>query len=427
MPRSTQGGCNEYVDLSRRSFLGVGGAALAASAAVPAWLPRVAFAREGAVPRDILVSLFLRGGADGLTLCVPHGDPDYYTARPTINIPHPDSNDADRAVDLDGFFGLSQAMSPLTTAYDDGKLLFVHATGSVDETRSHFDAMHFMEVGKARDPSLFTGWVGRHLLTVPPLDDQAAIRAIGISTGLQRQLVGAPKALPFPDLNESSLNGPEYSKDARLQIIDDMYRRGPELLRTSAENTISTMSLLDAIDFVNYQPANGAVYPDSYFGYSLKSTAALIKAQVGVEAISLDIGGWDTHEQQQPRDGYMAFLMQELAAAMAAFHLDVIGEGLPVTLVAMSEFGRVVAENGSQGTDHGHGNVMMLMGNNITGGRVLSEWPGLHPDLLHQQQDLAITIDYRDILAEIVQNRLANTDLDFVFPEFTPTFRGVTM
>lgn len=426
MSRSTQGGCNEYADLSRRSFLGVGGAALAAGAVVPAWLPRIAFAREGAVPRDILVSLFLRGGADGLTLCVPHGDPDYYTARPNINIPHPDSGDPARAVDLDGFFGLPQAMSSLTTAYDDGKLLFVHATGSVDETRSHFDAMHFMEVGKARDPSLYTGWVGRHLITVPPLDDQAAIRAIGISTGLQRHLVGAPKALPFPDLNESSLNGPAPTKDARLQSIDDMYQRAPELLRTSAENTISTMQLLDAIDFANYQPANGAVYPESYFGYSLKSAAALIKAQVGVEAISLDIGGWDTHESQQPRDGYMAYLMQELSASMAAFHLDVIGEGLPVTLVAMSEFGRVVAENGSEGTDHGHGNVMMLMGNHISGGRVLSQWPGLHPDLLFQHQDLAITIDYRDILAEVVQNRLANPDLGFVFPDYTPTFRGVT-
>jgi len=429
MKNGKPGGCNEYHDLSRRNFLGVSGAALAASATVPAWLPRIAYAREGGPPRDVLVSIFLRGGADGLTLCVPYGDPEYYTARPLLNIPRPDSGDPNRAVDLDGFFGLPQAMSALTTAYEDGKLLFVHASGSVDESRSHFDAMHFMEVGKARDPDLYTGWVGRHLISVPPLDEQAAIRAIGISSGLQRHLVGAPKSLPVPDMSDVGLSGRWETRDARLESINDMYRKAPTLLRASAENTTNTMALLDAIDFAGYQPANGAVYPESYFGYSLKSAAALIKAQVGVEAVSLDLGGWDTHEQQQPHTGYMALLMQDLAAGMAAFHLDVIGEGLPVTLAAMSEFGRVVAENGSEGTDHGHGNVMMVMGNRIAGGQVMlgdGVWPGLHPDQLWQGQDLDITIDYRDILAEIVQNRLAGTDLDFVFPDYTPTFRGVT-
>lgn len=426
MNNGKPGGCNEYLHLSRRNFLGISGAALAAGAVAPAWLPRIAYARGGGPPRDVLVSVFLRGGADGLSLCVPHGDPDYYAARPLLNIPPPDSGDPDRAVDLDGFFGLCQAMSPLTTAYADGKLLFVHATGSVDESRSHFDAMHFMEVGKARDPRLFTGWVGRHLLSVPPLNDQAVIRAIGISTGLQRHLVGAPKALPVPDMDDVGLSGRPETRDERLATIDEMYTKAPELLRASAENTINTMALLDAIDFAGYQPANGAVYPESYFGYSLKSAAALIKAQVGVEAVSLDLGGWDTHEQQQPRDGYMALLMQDLAAGLSAFHLDVVGEGLPVTLVAMSEFGRVVAENGSLGTDHGHGNVMMLLGGHIAGGRVLTQWPGLHPELLYQGQDLDITIDYRDVLAEIVQNRLAGTDLGFVFPDYEPTFRGVT-
>lgn len=426
MTSNKNGGCTEYLDLSRRNFLGIGAGAVAAGAIAPLWLPRIAYARSGATPRDVLISVFLRGGADGLTLCVPHGDEDYYSARPQINIPRPDSGDPARAVDLDGFFGLPQAMAPLTDAYANGKLLLVHATGSVDETRSHFDAMHFMEVGKPRDPALYTGWVGRHLITVPPLDDEAAVRAIGISTGLQRHLVGAPRALPFPDLDDSGLNGRPQTRDERLAAIGDMYERGPDLLRGSAENTINTMALLDAIDFANYQPANGAVYPESYFGYSLKSAAALIKAQVGVEAVSLDLGGWDTHESQQPREGYMAYLMADLAQTLAAFHLDVIGEGLPVTLVTMSEFGRVVAENGSQGTDHGHGNVMMLMGNNIAGGQVMADWPGLHPDLLFQGQDLEITIDYRDILAEVVQNRLANADLGFVFPDFDPTFRGVT-
>ncbi|MBK7403334.1 MAG: DUF1501 domain-containing protein [Phycisphaerales bacterium] len=426
MPRPC--GCTEYLDVSRRQFLGLGGAAALSAALAPAWLPRVSYARPGRpTARDILVSIFLRGGADGLTLCVPHGDPDYYNARPTINIPRPDGGDQFAATDLDGFFGLAPAMASLLQPYLAGHLLFVHATGSVDTTRSHFDAMHFMEVGKPRDPALFTGWIGRHLLTVPPLDADALVRAIGVSNGLPRSLVGAPRSLPFPDLDDSSLNGREETKDERLEAIGDMYGHAGSLLRASAESTINTLALLDAIDFAGYIPAHGAVYPDSEFGYSLKCCAALIKARVNVEALTLDLGSWDTHESQGPRDGYMAYLMADFAGALAAFHLDVITDGPDVTLAAMSEFGRVVAENGSRGCDHGHGNVMMLMGRHIAGGRVLSQWPGLNPDLLYEGQDLAITIDYRDILAEIVQNRLANSDLPFVFPDFTPTFRGVTL
>ena len=425
MHQSKACGCGEYRDLSRRDFLSLSGAA-AIMAAAPAWLPRVAFSKSGGPPRDILVSIFLRGGADGLTLVVPHGDPFYYSARPTINIPQPDSGHQHAAADLDGFFGLAPAMTPLLDAYSAGHLLFVHATGSVDETRSHFDAMHFMEVGKPRDPLLFTGWVGRHLLSIPPLNEEAAVRAIGISPGLQRQLVGGPKALPFPDLDDASLNGRWETRDERLDVIRTLYDRSSDLLRQSAENTANTMAILEAIDFAGYVPADGAVYPDSHFGYSLKSAAALIKANVGVEAIALDVGGWDTHEGQGPRDGYMAYLMNDLALAIAAFHRDVIGQGLPVTLAAMSEFGRVVNENGSLGTDHGHGNAMLVMGNRIAGGRVLANWPGLSRDQLWQGQDLQITIDYRDILAELVQNRLANQDLAFVFPDFTPTFRGIT-
>ncbi len=427
MHTSPSAGCTEYMQVSRRNFLAAGGAAAMVSGA-PIWLPRIAYATDSrSADRDILISIFCRGGADGLTLCVPHGDPAYYDARPTINIPRPDSGDQFAATDLDGFFGLAPAMTPLTEAYLAGDLLFVHATGSTDQTRSHFDAMHFMEVGKPRDPSLFTGWTGRHLLSVPPLDSNAVIRAIGIAPGLQRALAGAPLTLPFPDLSDSGLNGRWQTKEDRLNAIAEAYNSAPDILKNAASNTLNTMSLLEQIDFANYQPANGAIYPETYFGYSLKSTAALIKAQVGVEAVNLDLGGWDTHDTQGPRDGYMAQLMGDLAQSLAAFYRDVISDNKNVSLVTMSEFGRVVAENGSLGTDHGHGNVMMLMGKHFSGGRVLANWPGLDPDLLYEGQDLDITIDYRDILAEVVQNRLGNTNLDFVFPDFTPTFRGITI
>ncbi len=174
-------------------------------------------------------------------------------------------------------------------------------------------------------------------------------------------------------------------------------------------------------------PAGGAVYPGGSFGAALRSTAALIRADMGVEAVQIDIGGWDTHSAQGPVNGGMAATMLQLAQAIGAFHADMNGAGRinNVTLVATSEFGRVARENASQGTDHGHGNVMLVMGGAVRGGRVLSIWPGLAPGQLYQGQDLHVTIDYRDILAETVLRRLGNTNLDLVFPGFTPTMRGV--
>src|SRR5262249_16364230 len=184
-------------------------------------------------------------------------------------------------------------------------------------------------------------------------------------------------------------------------------------------------------DFLHYQPANGAVYPaggSGTLGYSMKATAALIKADVGVEAVAIDVSGWDTHNNQGSRVGAMADLMTKLSNTLAAFHLDVLtgSTSRNVTVVVMSEFGRRFVENASFGLDHGHGNVMMLLGNHISGGRVLTQWPGLAPNQLFQGLDLQVTIDFRDILAEIVQMRLGNTNLGYVFPGYTPTFRGVT-
>jgi uncharacterized protein (DUF1501 family) len=186
---------------------------------------------------------------------------------------------------------------------------------------------------------------------------------------------------------------------------------------------------LSAIGIGSYQPSAGAVYPTSSFGTALRSTAALIRADVGVEAVHIDVGGWDTHNAQGPATGGMANTMRSLADAIAAFHADMVGSSRigRLTLVVMSEFGRRAQENGSQGTDHGHGNVMFVLGGSATGGRVLTQWPGLTAPQLYQGQDLQVTIDYRDILAEIVSRRLGNSQLDVVFPGYTPTFRGAVV
>jgi uncharacterized protein (DUF1501 family) len=394
---------------------------------VPAWLPRVTYAQSESTDRDVLVSIFLRGGADGLTLVPPFGEAAYYSLRPTIAIPRPDSGSTTPAVNLDGFFGLPTAMSALLPAYQAGNLLVVHATGSTDPTRSHFDAQFYMEIGKPGDKNVVTGWLGRHLATKPPAKPDAALRALAFAFGLPQTLVGAPDTLPIPDPANFGLSGNSSTRNQRLAWLGNAYLAERDPLKTAAANTQRTMTTLASLNIGGYVPAGGAVYPAGSFGAALRSTAALIRADMGVEAVQIDIGGWDTHSAQGPLTGGMANLMTQFAQAIAAFHADMNGAGRlgRLTLVAMSEFGRVARENGSQGTDHGHGNVMFVMGGAVRGNRVMTIWPGLAAGQLYQNQDLNITIDYRDILAEIVIRRLNNTNLDLVFPSYTPSLRGV--
>jgi uncharacterized protein (DUF1501 family) len=428
-------GCSEYNELSRRQFLTdtAGASSMAViAAAFPSWLPKVVLAESYDSTRDVIISIFLRGGADGLSLCVPFGDANYYTSRPTIAIPRPDSTaTATRGIALDNFFALPRAMQGLFPAYQAGNLLVVHATGSVDSTRSHFDAQKFMEVGKPRDPGIVTGWLGRHLASVPPMRTDAPLRALGFASGLQKTLVGAPKTLPMADPTTFGLSGATATRTERMAWLKSEYGPAPEPLRSSALDALNTLELLRLINFTGYTPANGAVYPATTFGRAMRSAAALVKADVGIEAAQIDVGGWDTHSAQDPVNagGSMYNTMQGVANALGAFHADVIAgtQATNVTVVMISEFGRNVRENSARGTDHGRGNAMFVMGRNIAGGRVYAfNWPGLARENLQDGQDLKVTLDHRDILAEIVKNRLGNQNVGLVFPDFVPTFRGVT-
>jgi uncharacterized protein (DUF1501 family) len=420
--------CKEYNELSRRSFVSAAAASPLIAWAFSGALPRVALAKSArGSMRDVIVSIYLRGASDGLTMCVPHADDDYYAARPQLAIPRPNSGSANAAINLDGFFGLPPAMQPLLPAYLDGRLLFVHACGSTDPSRSHFEAQRYMEVGVPRT-STATGWLGRHLASVSPLDPDAPLRGVGISTALQQTLVGGPLTIPVSNIAAFDLTGNGSTLAARRAALADMYAASGAPLAAVAATTIDTISLLDAISFETYVPANGATYPATNFGTAMKSAAALIKAQAGVEAIAVDIGGWDTHNAQgNTGNGALALLMSQLAGSMGAFYADMNGSpNLGYTVVAMSEFGRRVSENASQGTDHGHGNAMLVMGTCVTGGRVLANWPGLAVPNRFEGLDLQVTTDYRDVLAEIVQRRLGNANLDVVFPNHTSVFHGVT-
>lgn len=420
-------GCQEYNELSRRQFIGAS-AGLSALAFFPDWLPKIVMSKAYASNRDVIVSVFMRGGADGLSLCAPFADANYYTSRTTIAIPRPDSSAATKGINLDNFFMFPQAMAGLVPAYLASDLLVVHAAGQTNNSRSHFDAQRYMEVGKPVDPALVTGWLGRHLASIPPLKPDAPLRALGIASGLQKTLVGAPKTLPIADPTNYTIGGSSTTQAARLNFMKADYAAADEPVRSAALDATNTVDLLKTVGFSTYKPANGAVYPTSSFGRALRSVAALIKSDVGIEAAQVDIGGWDTHSAQDPLAGSMFRTMQDFSNSLGAFYADVQSAGAyNVTLVAFSEFGRNVRENGSNGTDHGRASALFAMGKGIAGGRVLTKnWPGLAKENLDSGQDLKVTIDYRDILSEIVQNRLGNTNLGFIFPTWTPSMLGIT-
>lgn len=412
----------------RRQFLGRSLIGAAAVASAPAWLPRVSFAGPGGGPvRDTLVVVFLRGGADGLTLCVPYGDGELYNRRPTLAVLPP--GQVDGATNLDGFFGLAPASVPLLPAYQNGHLAFVHASGLSDPSRSHFDMQKWMEFGVtgAQSTGVSTGWVGRYMQTIAPAG-AGLLRGLGIGSILPRSFSGAPASMAVPNPGAFTIAGTASTAAARRAVIEAEYAGEPAPMGAAALNTFATMDLLGQIDFANYVPANGAVYPATTFSQGLKSAAALIKAQVEVECIEIDSNGWDLHSSLGPITGSMATKMGELAGGLSAFYAD-INDGAStlqrVTLVAMTEFGRRAAQNGSSGADHGHGGCMIVMGGHVNGGQVMRIWPGLATSSL-DNGDLAITIDYRDILSEILADRMSCTSLGTVFPGWIPTMRGIT-
>ena len=422
-------GCQEYNTLSRRHFVMNAAGAAVFTAAIPDWLPRVVLA-PAASSRDIIVYVFMRGGADALSLCVPWGDTNYYAGRSTIAIPRPDASGTAKATALDAtMWGFPPGMLGLLPSYQSSQLLVIQGAGLTYNSRSHFDAQRFIEFGKAADPSISTGWLGRHLATVPPLNTAATLRALSISQGMPNAMEGAPKTLPIPDPTNYVLGGSSTTRAARQVWLNTDFGVTEEPVRSAALDAATTLSLLASLNIGAYAPSNGATYPNSSFGRGMRATAALIKADVGVEAIQVDIGGWDTHQTENPLNGYLNTVMSDFSNSLGAFWADVLqGSGNNnVTLVAMSEFGRNVRENGSQGTDHGRGSCMFVMGKQITGGRVFTKnWQPLARENLADGQDVMVNVDHRDVLAEIVKNRLGNSNLDLIFPGYTPTFQGVT-
>ena len=400
--------------LSRRVFLKNGGLAFVSLGFAPSFLARTAAA--AAPRRRVLVAIFQRGAVDGLNMIVPFGERDYYAARPSIAIPRPGGG-ADSALDLDGFFGLHPRLAPLKPLWDARQLAIVHASGSPDETRSHFDAQDYMETATPGVKSTRDGWLSRYLHA----KEHAAatpFRAVALAPQLPRALRGSEPALAIGQIGQFGVRGGQ-SSDAMQASFEAEYAAAAEsVLQQTGREAFDAVRMLRAANPQQYTPANGAEYPRSAYGDALRQIAQLIKADVGLEVAFAESGNWDHHVNEGAATGQLATRLDDLARGIAALVRDLGDRMADVVVLTMSEFGRAVAENGSRGTDHGHGNAMMVIGGGVRGGRVYGRWPGLAPEQRYERRDLAVTTDFRSVFAEVVQGHLGLENPRVVFPGF---------
>ena len=411
------------MSITRRIFLKNGALAIVGSAAVPAFLTRAVFGSETlSGGKKKFVVIFQRGAADGLNIVVPHGESAYYSMRPTINIPRP-RNGAESALDLDGFFGLHPAMSAFQPLWQQKHLAIVHACGSPDNTRSHFDAQDYMESGTPGVKSTEDGWLNRCLHESSISGSSAApaspFRAVALGGSLPRILTGSVPAVAMGNIADFGVGGNNPAAIPMSNTFESMYAQSVDaVLHGTGNETFEAVKMLKSADPTRYQPARGANYPRGRFGDSLRQTAQLLKANLGVEVAFTDVGGWDHHVNEGSTQGQLANLLREFSQSLAAFWIDLGDMAEDVVIVTMSEFGRTARENGNRGTDHGHANVMFVLGGPVRGGRIYGQWPGLGQGQLYEGRDLAITTDFRRVLGEAVYRHTGNHDLGIVFPGF---------
>jgi uncharacterized protein (DUF1501 family) len=408
---------------SRRYFLKQGGIGLVGLSTMPAFLQQ-AVALTPTDSKKQLVVLFQRGAADGLNIVVPFGEPNYYRMRPTIAIPQPRRGTGDTVVDLDGFFGLHPGLAALSPLFQKNQLAIVHAAGSPDPTRSHFDAQDYMESGTPGVKATEDGWLDRAIGTVPE-EHASPFRAVAMGPNLPRMLQGSTGAVAIPDLRQFKVQ-PQSAAMANVAEggFEAMYSQSVDrALHGTGAETFEAIDLLRKIDTTKYPPDNGADYPKSAVGQRLQQIGVMIKANIGAEVLFLDCGGWDNHVNEGGAQGQLANLLKDLGQSLAAFHQDMGDRMADVVVVTMSEFGRTAKENGNRGTDHGHANCMFVMGGDVQGGRVYGKWPGLADHQLNEGRDLALTTDFRTVVGEILNKHLGVKDLGPVFPGFDSSSR----
>jgi uncharacterized protein (DUF1501 family) len=418
---------------SRRIFLRHGAMAIVSLGFAPGFLARIA--AESARRRKLLIVVFQRGAVDGLNMVVPFGESEYYRVRPNIGIARPGGDGG--AIDLDGFFGLHPRMAAFKPLWDRRLLAIVHASGSPDSTRSHFDAQDYMESATPGVKSTADGWLNRYLAGTqnreprPGNRERAAagnpLRGIALTRQMPRALQGRAPALAMGSTEEFAV-----ADMSAATSFEELYAAAKQDsdLRGAAGEAFDAMKMLARKTSGTCRPDNGAAYPRSPFGQALQEIARLAKYDVGLEIAFAESTQWDHHVNEGAATGQIANRLDDFSRGIAALAQD-LGDRMGDTVIlTMSEFGRAVAENGNRGTDHGHGNAMFVIGGGVNGGRVLGRWPGLRESDRFEGRDLAVTTDFRDVFAEIVMKHLGadRQTAARVFPGFAldaARFRGV--
>jgi uncharacterized protein (DUF1501 family) len=405
------------MQMKRRFFLHKGALAVAGTTAMPNFLVRSVLAQTGGAPGQRLVVIFQRGAADGLNVVVPYREKNYYAMRPSIAIPQ------NQVLDLDGFFGLHPSLAAFKPLYEQGQLAIVHACGSPDMSRSHFDAQDYMESGTPGVKNTDDGWLNRALQAEDGCNcarhnqEHTAFRALALGADVPRTLAGKIPAIAISNVNSFTVAGRGPTLSPAASAFEAMYAdSGDKIFHAAGDETFEAVKMLRAANPAQYTLAAGVNYPNTEFGNNMRQIAQLLKANLGVEAAFTDLNGWDTHQNQGSVNGQLANRLSDFSASIAAFWRDLGDEAGNVTLVTMSEFGRTARENGTGGTDHGHANAMFVLGGQVKGGKVYGKWPGLENEQLNQGRDLALTTDFRQVLGEVVTHTLGAENLEIVFP-----------
>ena len=411
------------VTMDRRFFLktsGIGLASFGFMAAAPDFLHHFASAQTKSAfgKKKVLVTIFQRGAVDGLNMIVPHGDPEYYDLRRSIAVPQPGKTEG--AIDLDGHFGLHPSMQPLERFWKSNQFAVIHAAGSPDNTRSHFDAQDYMESGTPGVKGTRDGWLNR-ALQATATKEESPFRAVSMTQSLPRALYGKAPSVAMTNLSDFTIKAGLYTTDLKGGFEGLYEQNAKDSLGETGKETFEAVNFLRSANPAQYSPENGAVYPNTEFGRSMTQIAQLIKAGVGLEMAFTDTGReirWDTHTNQGGARGQLANFLAMFSQAIAAFAIDLGKRMDNVLVLTMSEFGRTARENGSRGTDHGHGNAMLVLGNSVKGGKVYGDWEGLRDDQLNEGRDLAVTTDFRDVFSEIAQKHLGTKNLRSIFPNY---------
>jgi uncharacterized protein (DUF1501 family) len=422
--------------MNRRFFLKSGGVALASISAAtmsPSFMTRALAQTNEKGRRKILIAVFQRGAMDGLNAVVPYAENEYYNLRSSIAVPRPGAGGAQPnqapAVDLDGFFALHPALAPFKPIYDSGQLAIIHAAGSPDNTRSHFDAQDYMESGTPGVKSTTDGWLNRYLQSSGAAES-SPFRGVAMGPTLPRVMQGKASAIAMNNINDFTIRaGGGETGQAVQGGFEAMYAQtANDALRGAGKETFDAMKMLKRVNPSQYKPSPDAVYPRGAFGDRLRQVAQLIKSDIGLEIAFTDIGGWDTHANQGSSQGQLALRLTELAQGLSALYVDLKERAEDVVILTMTEFGRTARENGNRGTDHGHASVMFALGGKVLGGNVYGKWPGLKSHQLNEGRDLAVTTDFRDVFAEIAKKHLGATNLNAIFPGYqfnASNFKGL--